>query len=250
MITPNHLFEEAAFADAEYRKSGDTLAVNARMFEKYSKPMHDWDWRQWGAKRLGPVVGCDVLDYGCGQGEETIYLALMGARVTAIDISSVGIEYTRQRAKLAGVNVDVRQMRCDPTDFTDASFDVVHGFGILHHVGLEIGLKETRRLLRQGGRALFFEHMGNIDVWERLKKTGSGAARYTNRERPLRWNEVAAHQEGWSRFEVKAFHVSARIRKRIRLFGRDAFLRLDDTLLKAIPGLVTYASGMVIVLQK
>src|SRR5262249_22025937 len=160
------------------------LALNAAFFRKYAAPAREWDWRQWGMRRLGPVTGRDVLDFGCGAGEEAVYLAKLGARVTAIDISSTGIELTRARADANGVALDARLMRCDPTEFSDASFDVVHGFGILHHVGLDAGLTEVHRVLRRGGHGVFWEHMGNCALIERLRPK---AGRATVGERPINW---------------------------------------------------------------
>jgi SAM-dependent methyltransferase len=85
----------------------------------------------------------------------------MRADVTAIDISALGVKLTKKRAEYNSVLVNALVMRGDPTSFKNESFDAIHAFGILHHVGLENGLNEVSRLLRPGGRALFFEHMGN-----------------------------------------------------------------------------------------
>jgi ubiquinone/menaquinone biosynthesis C-methylase UbiE len=41
--------------------------------------------------------------------------------------------------------------------FGDASFDVVYGCSILHHLDPELALAEVRRVLRPGGRLVFSE---------------------------------------------------------------------------------------------
>src|SRR5580693_256676 len=117
------LADEARFADEVYARRAHNLRMNQIYFKKYADPQDDWDWRQYGAKLLGSVKGCRVLDYGCGQGEEAVYLAKMGAHVTAIDISPVGIELTKERARLNGVGdrVSAMLMRCDPTEFPNES---------------------------------------------------------------------------------------------------------------------------------
>ena len=94
------LADEARFADQAYAMYANDLPLNQTFFRKYAEPRDDWDWRQYGAKLLGSVQGCRVLDYGCGQGEEAVYLAKLGAHVTAIDISPVGIQLTKERARL------------------------------------------------------------------------------------------------------------------------------------------------------
>src|SRR5262245_61708696 len=102
------------------------------MFSRYSQPRHRWDWRQFAAKLLGDVRGRQLLDYGCGMGEESTYFALLGATVSAIDVSPLGIRLTRERAAHNGVadRVDAVEMDATATSFPDDTFDLVHGLGI------------------------------------------------------------------------------------------------------------------------
>ena len=243
------LADEARFADQAYARYAHSLLLNQVFFKKYAEPQHDWDWRQYGAKLLGSVKDCRVLDYGCGQGEESTYLAKMGAHVTAIDISPVGIELTTERAKLNGVGdrVNAMLMRCDPTEFPSESFDVIHGFGILHHIGLQIGLMEIKRLLRPGGRGLFFEHMGNSKMIERLRPREKD---YTKGERPVTWKEIQEMRPEFSRLVARPFHIVSRLRKRVPLLNRPAVKRLDQSVLGALPFMRHFASGVVIYLEK
>jgi SAM-dependent methyltransferase len=243
------LVNEARFADQAYARYAHELQLNQSFFKKYAEPQDDWDWRQYGAKLLGSVKGCRVLDYGCGQGEEAVYLAKMGAHVTAIDISPVGIRLTKERARLngAGNRVDAKLMRCDPTEFPSESFDVIHGFGILHHIGLRIGLMEVKRLLRLGGRALFFEHMGNSKAIEWLRPKEKN---YTSGEHPLTWKEIQEFQPEFSRMVAKPFHIVSRLRRRIQLLNLPLVKRFDHALLSALPSMRYFASGVVIYLEK
>jgi SAM-dependent methyltransferase len=243
------LADEARFADQAYARYAHDLRLNQIFFNKYAKPQDDWDWRQYGAKLLGSVSGCRVLDYGCGQGEESVYLAKMGAHVTAIDISPVGVRLTNERARLNGVGdrVSAMLMRCDPTEFPGESFDVIHGFGILHHIGLRIGLMEVKRLLRPGGRGLFFEHMGNSKMIEWLRPKEQD---YTQGERPITWKETQDLRPEFSRLVARPFHIVSRLRKRIQLLNRPAVKRLDHSVLSALPFTRHFASGMVLYVEK
>jgi 2-polyprenyl-3-methyl-5-hydroxy-6-metoxy-1,4-benzoquinol methylase len=243
------VFDEARFADQVYSRHAHNLALNQIFFSKYADPHNDWDWRQYGAKLLGSVKACRVLDYGCGQGEEATYLAKMGAQVTAIDISPVGIELTRERAKLNGVGdrVTAMLMRCDPTEFPNESFDVVHGFGILHHIGLQIGMMEIKRLLRPGGRGLFFEHMGNSKTIEGLRPKEKD---YTKSERPVTWKEVQEIRQEFSKLTARPFHIASRLSKRIQVLNRPVVKRVDHAVLSALPFMRHFASGIVIYLEK
>jgi SAM-dependent methyltransferase len=243
------LADEARFADQAYAQYAHDLLLNQNFFKKYAEPQDDWDWRQYGAKLLGFVKGCRVLDYGCGQGEEAVYLAKMGAHVTAIDISPVGVRLTQERARLNGVGDRVKAMlmRCDPTEFPNESFDVIHGFGILHHIGLRTGMMEIKRLLKPRGRGLFFEHMGNSKLIERLRPKEKA---YTKGERPVTWKEIQEIQPEFSRLLARPFHIASRLRNRIELLNRPVVKRVDHAVLSALPFLRHFASGMVIYLEK
>jgi hypothetical protein len=63
-MTPQQLSEEATFADAQYAPFAGNLGLNRAFYEKYANPQSDRDWRQHGAKLLGPVAGLKVLA-GC-----------------------------------------------------------------------------------------------------------------------------------------------------------------------------------------
>src|SRR6185503_17294794 len=53
--------------------------------------------------RFGDLKGKRVLDIGCGQGDSSVYFALQGAEVWAIDVSDRMVEFTRKLAVRHGV---------------------------------------------------------------------------------------------------------------------------------------------------
>jgi SAM-dependent methyltransferase len=255
------LLEEAKFADHQYQKSSEHCAeISTRMFSKYSSPVQMWDWRQRAAALLGEISGRSILDYGCGMGEESAYFALLGAHVTAIDISSIGIELTQKRAKLNGLSDRVNAFvgNAIATDFEAESFDIVHGIGILHHVGLRRGLEEVHRLLKTGGRAVFLEPMGNSyfiesckhRIHQRFGRTLE-LTPVTSGEENLRLREVRSE---CARFRIARFypyHLTYRVRKLIlpRAFYETS-LKFDFHLLRILPFLAFFAGAVVIYLEK
>lgn len=52
-----------------------------------------------------------ILDVGCGEGRNAIFLAGLGHTVDAFDISAAGIEKAREIARLSGARVNF--FRCD-----------------------------------------------------------------------------------------------------------------------------------------
>ena len=79
----------------------------------------DWDARYaavenlWAAKpnrflvaEVGDLEPGRALDLACGEGQNAIWLATLGWRVTGVDYSEVAIAKARARAELDGVDVD------------------------------------------------------------------------------------------------------------------------------------------------
>jgi 2-polyprenyl-3-methyl-5-hydroxy-6-metoxy-1,4-benzoquinol methylase len=249
------LRDEAEFSDASYRVHGNELDINPVMFSKYSRPTDMWDWRQFAATLMGDIRGKQLLDFGCGMGEETVYFASLGAHVTSIDISEVGIEITRRRAERNGLSdrVDARVMRADPTEFPDASFDMIHGLGILHHLpDLEQALLEVKRLLKPGGVAIFLEPLGNSPVVESIKEwllARLDQNAVTDHEENLRVAELQRHAGLFSSMEIHPFHLLYRIKRFFPQQVRDYLRRIDHRVLAVAPQLSYYAGAAVIRLR-
>ena len=100
-----------------------------------------------------------VLDLGCGGGHVTYRAAPHVAAVVACDITQEMVETVRANAeRRALVNVTTRQGAAEALPFEDAAFDLVLSrFSAHHWHDLEVGLREARRVLKSGSRALFID---------------------------------------------------------------------------------------------
>lgn len=107
---------------------------------------------------LGPVVGLDVLELGCGAAQGGRWLTAAGATVTAFDVSLGQLQQARLLNDRSGVAV-TRLLQADAQQlpFHDGSFDLaVSAFGALPFVADAAGtLQEAARVLRPEGRLVF-----------------------------------------------------------------------------------------------
>lgn len=106
--------------------------------------------------------GKSVLEIGCAGGGRMSRFAAAGNRVTAIDISESAIELAKRSADSRYLaDIDFHIMDAENLEFSDHSFDVVYGSGILHHLDLARAFEEIDRVLKPGGSAVFFEPLGH-----------------------------------------------------------------------------------------
>jgi len=135
-----------------------------------------------------------VLDVGCGDGLNMTMFAKMGADVTGIDVSPGALDVAHRRAEVNGVPDSVRLV-CSPietADLPDASFDVVWGDGILHHVldGLEPTVRRLVRWVKDDGLIVFSEPVNLFEPLRRLRRLVPVHTDATPGERPLVASEL------------------------------------------------------------
>jgi len=108
-------------------------------------------------KLLGNVKGKDILELGCGGGQNAIVLAKWGARSVGFDISEEQIKYARKLAKREGVKVpffvgDMQNLGIFETE----RFDVVlSSFAIEYAKDIVKTFQEAHRALRRNGVFVF-----------------------------------------------------------------------------------------------
>jgi SAM-dependent methyltransferase len=107
------------------------------------------------------LLGKDVLDFGCGEGDLSFLVANLGARsVKAVDVDAERVESARERARDRKLRIQPEFFVASTTtkiDLPDESVDVILCFDVLEHIlDYEAVLPEWRRVLRPGGRIMIW----------------------------------------------------------------------------------------------
>lgn len=205
---------------------------------------------------LGDVRGKQVLDFGCGTGDNTLLLARRGAQVQAVDISPELIEIGRRRLSVNGIDSGVRFITASVYDIPleDESVDVIFGIAILHHLELPLAAREAKRILRKGGRAIFKEPVRNSATLDFVRGLiPYRAPDVSPFERPLRDAELKEFASGFASYRVRSFYLPyisvAGLLPVVRNYVKP-LVRFDQRMLRRFPRLEYYATVKVIELVK
>ena len=141
------------------------------------------------AAKIGPGVRC--LELGAGTGEFTTRLAETGCELTALELSEATAAVCRERTS-GHVEVVVGNAETG-AGLEGRQFDAIVGVSVLHHLNMELTLRNTFPVLRPGGRFAFSEpNMANPQVWaERHIGWVARRRHVTEHETAFRANQLA-----------------------------------------------------------
>jgi SAM-dependent methyltransferase len=203
---------------------------------------------------LGDVKGKTILEYGCGDGENTVVLANRGARIIAFDISAELLALARKRVEENGCeDVELLLGSAHTLPFADESIDIVFGMAILHHLDLELASREIKRVLKPGGRGIFEEPIRNSKLIARIRKFFPQRYDVSPFERPLTDEELTEFAKPWPH-RSRPFQLFLSSVANLLPFwsGRAVKLcaRVDAYLLRLFPSLAYFATVKVFEMVK
>jgi len=150
------------------RIMGKTISQSKRGDKEYFAELEAQRYRS--HRHLMPWIdsmatGKSVLELGCGIGMDTFSMAKNGLKVTALDLTEVGVTTARNRFKKSDFSGSFLAGNAEMLPIKDDTFDYVYSFGVLHHAAnTEKTITEVYRVLRPGGIAkimLYHRHSIN-----------------------------------------------------------------------------------------
>ncbi|MFN7998320.1 MAG: methyltransferase domain-containing protein [Bryobacteraceae bacterium] len=155
--------------------------------------------------KMGPLHNIELLDIGSGLGESSVYFALHGARVTAVDVSPGMVDTTVRLGQQHGVTIHgkvaVGEDLCLPPDH----FDLVYLANTIHHVHDRDRLfQQIHNTLKPGGRFFSIDPIAYNPLINIYRKMATQTR--TEDESPLTYQDIATarhyftdvgHREFW-----------------------------------------------------
>lgn len=206
------------------------------------------------------IKGMKILDVGCGIGQYSVFLAIMGADVTGFDISPVGVESARQLARINKVEercrFDVANASAMP--YADDTFDIIIFHEVLHHaIKYPHVREETLRVLKSGGKVVISETLrGNflVSLGRRITMRGDEA----KGDVILETKDLIGFAQGFSAHRIEPMSLTFMLKRVFQSHVRNPAVRVilrtckktDDILLRLFPSLARYCGECVMILRK
>jgi SAM-dependent methyltransferase len=158
---------EAAFHDAW---ASDTHMGEVLVHECFEAPTALEN--QFILSAMGDLHGKKLLDLGAGLGESSVYFALLGARVTTVDLSPQMVEMAVNLGKRYGVDLEGIVSGAEDLNLPSATYDIIYAANTIHHIQDRASLfEQMSRALKPGGRFFSYDPLAYnpaINVYRRI----------------------------------------------------------------------------------
>jgi len=187
--------------------SNDLYYSSNKKFYSITQTNRDYV-RGWLVERC---KGKRVLDYCCGNGDFTIWLAERGSEAYGIDISPVSIGNAKKESSYRGLdkNIDFYVMDAEETRFTDDYFDFAVVNGVLHHLDLGRAYRELARILKPEGEIICTEALRHNVLIHLYRRMTPHLRSHWEVQHILGRKEIELAREYFQKVEVsKFFHLA------------------------------------------
>jgi len=201
-----------------------------------------------------------ILDVGCGNGQYSVFFALLGAIVYGFDISPAGISVANKLARANKVKdmCHFSVQNASSISYPNDSFDIVIFHEVLHHATKYPNVKEeVLRVVKKGGMVICAETLrGNI--FFKLGRFFTTRKIKTKGDVELSLSDMESFARGFSEYKIEMmsflFMIKRVFVKHLNLPLVRWFLlivkRLDDVILGIFPFLNRYCGECILILKK
>jgi ubiquinone/menaquinone biosynthesis C-methylase UbiE len=154
-------------------------------------------------------VNARALDYACGDGYFSFLMAEAGAEVTGIDISETSVQNAEREARRRGLPAQFQVMDCERMTFPDRTFDLIHVYGVLHHLALSHAYPELMRVLKPTGSVLCVEPLAHNLVFQAYRRMTPHLRTEFETQHILRRSDVLAARQYFNRIDWRFFHLAS-----------------------------------------
>ena len=249
--------------------TGDSVEMT---LDPATAAVYEANAREWTKARVGKDVSAaarlmardpgegPILDIGCGNGQYSVFFALLGADVYGFDISAVGIEVANKIAKENDVadRCNFSVQNASHIDYSNEFFDIVFMHEVLHHTIKYPNVKdEILRVLKIGGIVVCADGtVGNPML--RIGRYFTMKGKESMGDVKLKHSDLDELSIGFSDHSIEQmsfFFMGKRVFQNWLMFPPIRWMlycvkKFDDVLLTLFPGLKRYCGEFVMVLKK
>ncbi len=239
------------YAHFNWNEGSKNFGIVARSHFKFTEEKIRQVVRQKGKNNV------TILDYGCGTGVHSIFLAKQGARVYGIDISKNAITIAKEWAKRKHVKAQTvfQLMDGEKLLFPENFFDIVFNCDTLSCVDRKKVFPEIVRVLKPHGYFISVDTLGHNPILNlrrriRLMRGDRTLQTFNN---ILTTNDIKTMLQYFDKADVRFFHLftiaGILLEKLFGFISIGRFLEKIDKRVLAFPFFQKYAFKVVFILS-
>ncbi len=151
-----------------------------------------------------------VLDYCCGDGKMTLFLAEHGAEAVGIDISDVSIQNAKTESfkKKLDKQASFYTMDAENLKFENDYFDLILCSGVLHHLDVKKAYPELMRVLKPDGKIICDEPLVYNPIFHLYRKMTPHLRTEWEMRHILSRKDIKLAKKYFGKVETKFFHLA------------------------------------------